>query len=115
MFPTHVSQCQFPWRCPSGRRLRFHVRTDLGCVPNPQLKVQFRQQALEPARMPTGFHPHAHLLSLGRQLTVELLRFFPVPESPLLQFSSLAIHICDLLKSRVVIQSLYLVCICPIR
>src|SRR4029434_3044453 len=49
-------------------------------------KVQFRQQSLEPARPPTGFHPHPHLLALGRQLTVELLRFLPVPQSPLLQF-----------------------------
>jgi hypothetical protein len=33
--------------------------------------------------MPTGFHPHAHLYSLGRQFAVELLRFFAVLQSSL--------------------------------
>jgi hypothetical protein len=28
--------------------------------------------------MPTGFHPHAHLHSLGREITVELLRLLAV-------------------------------------
>src|SRR5712691_7561796 len=54
--------------------LAFSLPSDLGGVPDPQLKVQFRQQSLEPARMPAGFHPHAHFHSLGRELTVELLR-----------------------------------------
>src|SRR5271167_518270 len=78
---------------------------DLGGVANPQLDVQFRQQSLEPARMPTGFHAHAHFLSLGRQVTVELLRFLAVPESPLLQFSGFGIHKSNLLEGWVVIAS----------
>ncbi|MFZ0897792.1 MAG: hypothetical protein WA239_26565 [Candidatus Sulfotelmatobacter sp.] len=53
----------------------FPPRSDLGSVTNPELEVQFRQQSLEPARMPTGFHPHAHLPSLDREIAVELLRF----------------------------------------
>src|SRR5713226_10362564 len=55
--------------------------------------------------MPTGFHPHAHLLSLGRELTVELLRFLAVLQSPLLQFPGFGIHKSNLLKGRVVIAS----------
>ena len=36
------------------------------------------------ARMPTSFHPHAHLHSLDRQIAVELLRFLAVLQSPFL-------------------------------
>src|SRR6266436_1446175 len=85
--------------------LAFALPGDLGGVPNPQLKAQFRQQSLEPARMPTGFHPHAHLLSLGRELTVELLRSLGMVQSPLLQFPSFRIYKSNLLKDRVVICS----------
>src|SRR4029077_10682172 len=73
--------------------------------PDPQLKLQFAQQSLEPARMSTGLHPHAYLLSLGRQLTVELLRGLAVLQSPLLQFPAFGIHKSNLLKGRVVIAS----------
>src|SRR5246127_3511253 len=55
--------------------------------------------------MPTGFHPHAHLHSLGRELTVELLRFFTVLQSALLQFPSFGIHKTNLLEARVIIAS----------
>ena len=55
--------------------------------------------------MPTGFHPHAHLHSLGRQFAVELLRFLAVLQSPFLQFPSLGIHKRNLLEARVVITS----------
>jgi tetratricopeptide (TPR) repeat protein len=54
--------------------LAFPHPLDLGGVADPQLEVQFRQQSLEPARMLTGFHPHAHLHPLGCQVSVELLR-----------------------------------------
>jgi len=37
--------------------------------------------------------------------TVELLRFFAVPQSPLLQFPSLGIYKSDLLEARVIITS----------
>jgi len=30
---------------------------DLGCVPDPQLKLQFRKQSFKPARMPACLHP----------------------------------------------------------
>src|SRR6266404_6449721 len=85
--------------------LAFALPGDLGGVPDPQLKAQFRQQSLEPARMSTGFHPHPHLLSLGRELTVELLRCLGMVQSPLLQFPSFRIHKSNLLKGRVVICS----------
>jgi hypothetical protein len=64
--------------------LAYPLGSDLGGVANPQLEVQFRQQSLEPARMPTGFHAYAHLHSLGRKIAVELLRFLTVLQSPFL-------------------------------
>jgi hypothetical protein len=51
--------------------------------------------------MPTGFHPHAHFHSLGRQLAVELFRFLRVSQSPFLQFPCFGIHKRNLLESRV--------------
>src|SRR5579863_1549486 len=85
--------------------LAFPLPSDLGGIPDPQLEVQFRQQSLEPARMPTGFHAQAHLLSLGREIAVELLRSLRVLQSPLLQFPRFGIHKSNLLKGRVVICS----------
>ena len=55
--------------------------------------------------MPAGFHPYTHFHSLGRLITVELLRFLAVLQSPLLQFPSFGIHKSNLLKGRVVITS----------
>src|SRR5579859_3134511 len=88
-----------------GLLLAFALPGDLGGVPDPQLEVQFRQQSFEPARMSTGFHPHTHRRSLGRQITVEFLRFLAVLQSPLLQFPSFGIHKSNLLEARVVIAS----------
>ena len=85
--------------------LAFPLPADLGRVANPQLKVQFRQHSLEPAGMPTGFHPYTHLHALGRELTVELFRFLAVLQCPLLQLSGFGIHIRNLLEARVVIAS----------
>src|SRR5712691_100545 len=55
--------------------------------------------------MSTGFHPHTHLHSGCREITVEPLRFLAVPESTLLQFSRIGIHKSNLLEGRVVIAS----------
>src|ERR1700722_370775 len=85
--------------------LAFPLPGDLAGVANPQLQVQFRQQSLEPARLPAGFHSHPYFLSLVRQVTVELLRFLAVLQSPLLQFPGLGIYKSNLLKARVVIAS----------
>ena len=40
-----------------GLLLAFALLRDLGGVPDPQLEVQFRQESLEPARMPTASIP----------------------------------------------------------
>jgi hypothetical protein len=53
--------------------------------------------------MPTGFHPHAHLRSLSREIAVELLRFLAVLKSPFLQFSRIGIHKRNLLEARMVV------------
>ena len=85
--------------------LAYSLGTDLGGVADPQLEVQLRQQPLKPARMPTGFHPHAHLHSLGREIAVELLRFLAVLQSSFLQFPRFGIHKRNLLEARVVVTS----------
>ena len=84
-------------------------------IPNPQLKLQFREQSFKPARMPARFHPYAHFPSLPRKIAIELFRFLTVLQSPLLEFPGLAIQKSNLLEARVIIASLYLVCICPSR
>jgi hypothetical protein len=53
----------------------------------------------------TGFHPHAHLPALCREIAVELLRFLAVLQSPLSQFSGVGIHESNLLEGRVIIAS----------
>src|SRR4029077_1259596 len=78
---------------------------DLAGIPDPELEVQFCQHSLEPACLPAGFHPHAHLPSLVRELTVELLCFLAVLESSFLEFSAVRIDKRNLLKARVVIAS----------
>src|ERR1700693_3164626 len=37
--------------------LSYSLRTDLGCVSNPQLKLQLGHESFEPASMPAGLHP----------------------------------------------------------
>jgi hypothetical protein len=48
---------------------------DLGCVSDPQLKLRLLQQALEPASMPTRFHPYPHRNCLRRKLTIKSFGF----------------------------------------
>jgi hypothetical protein len=64
--------------------LAYPPRTDLGCVPNPQLKLQFREQSFKPACMPARFHPYAHLHSLCREIAIELFRLLTVLQLPFL-------------------------------
>src|SRR5271157_2502482 len=72
-------------------------------VPDPQLEPQLRQQPLEPARVPAGFHPHPH--RLASQRTVELLRLRLVLQTALAALSSFRVHKRDLLKPRVIITA----------
>src|SRR5229473_8635091 len=85
--------------------LAYSFGSDLGGIANPQLEVQFCQQSLEPARMPTGFYPHTHFHSWCCEVTVELFRFLRVLQSPLSKFSSVGIHKRNLLEARVVVTS----------
>src|SRR5580700_3783941 len=88
-----------------GLLLALPLPSVLGGVSDPQLDVQFCQHSLEPARLPAGFHPHAHFHSLYPKTTVELLCFLAVLESPFLEFPCVRIHKRNLLKARVVIAS----------
>src|SRR5437879_10091898 len=58
--------------CRSVFCLRSRFPGDLGGVPDPQLEVQFRQESLKPACMPTSFHSHSYLLPLGSEVTIKL-------------------------------------------
>jgi len=88
-----------------GPSLAHSLGADLGSIPNPQLDVQFCQQALKPACVPTGFHPHTNASSLPGQFPVELLRRLGMPQSLLFQFSRFVIDIRNLLEARMVIAS----------
>src|SRR5580658_4049317 len=78
---------------------------DVRCISYPQLEVQLREQSFKPARLSTGFHPHSHLHSLGREIAIKLFRFLTVLQSPFLELPTVGIHKCNLLKARVVICS----------
>jgi hypothetical protein len=85
--------------------LAYPFRSDLGCVANPQLEVQFRQQWLNPARVPTGFHPDAHLLSLDRKIAIKRFRFLAMFQSSFPAIPSFTTHKRNLLKGWVVVAS----------
>ena len=70
----------------------------LGCVSDPQLQLQLSQQSFEPARVPTGFHSHTHLLALRREIAVELLRLRGMRQTFFLKLSAVGIHQSNLLK-----------------
>ena len=59
--------------------LAYPLASDLRRISHSLLKGQFRQHSLKPARVSTGFHPHAHLYSLRREIAIELLRFLAMP------------------------------------
>jgi hypothetical protein len=66
--------------------------------------------------MPNGFQAHAHLDFSLLQLAIKPLSFtVVVHESLLSAFFRLGIYKRDLLHARVIVTSLYLVCVCPIR
>src|ERR1019366_5896968 len=78
---------------------------DHGGVSDPQLEIKFRQQSLEPASLPAGFHSHTNLHPLCRQITVEFLRFLAVIQSPLSAVAGGNVHKSNLLEGRVIIAS----------
>ena len=100
------SRSQQQLRILSIRLLLAHsFRADLGGVPDPQVKLQVPQQPLEPARVPTGLHPHPHLQTLLLQLAIELLRFFAVKQPPFAQLARVDIYQCNLLEARMIITT----------
>jgi hypothetical protein len=80
--------------------LAFAFPTDLRRISDPQLNVQFGEQSFKPARMPARFHPNTYLHFLCGEIAVELLRFFTLLQSPLLQFPSFRIHKSNLILIR---------------
>src|SRR5450432_3037327 len=99
-------QPQYQLRILAIRLLLAHpLRMDRRSISGPQLELQLREQSFEPTRVSARLHPHANLHSLGTEITVVLLRFFAVLQSPLLQFPSLGIYKSDLLEARVIITT----------
>src|ERR1039458_8309762 len=78
---------------------------DHACVSDPQLEIKFRQQSLEPASLPAGFHSHTNLHPLCRQITVEFLRFLAVVKAAFSVVAGGQVHKSNLLKGRVIIAS----------
>jgi hypothetical protein len=89
--------------------------SDLGGVANPQPKWQLRQQSRKPACLPAGFHLDSYFVSFFFQAPIELLGLLAVFQPLFLKLSALGIYKRDLWEARVIITSLYLVCISPIR
>jgi hypothetical protein len=82
--------CWASWR--SVLALRPHFARITAASAHPQLDIQFRQGSLEPARMPTSFHAHAHLFSLGREVAIILFRSLAVLQTLLSALSRFRIH-----------------------
>jgi hypothetical protein len=78
---------------------------DRGGIADPQLKLRLVQQTLEPARMPTGFHAHAHGHATLAELVVELLGLFLVAQARFAQLARIRVHVRNLLEARVIVTS----------
>src|SRR5512142_1812796 len=87
--------------------------SDLRRIAYPYFEAELRQQALEPSRVSGCLYSHPHLFAL--QLAIELLSLSTMPQPPFSAFSCFRVHQSDLLHARVIIASLYLACISPIR
>src|SRR5579864_550465 len=81
------------------------LRAHRGCVADPQLKLQFVQQTLEPASMPTGFHADTYLHAAAFELVVELLGFLAVSQPALLQLPTVGVQPSNLLEARVIVTT----------
>ena len=78
---------------------------NLSRISGPQLAAQFREQALEPSRMPSCFQADSYIRAAQLQITVELLPFsITVLQSLLAVISGFRIYKCDLLYPRVISQ-----------
>jgi hypothetical protein len=99
-------QPQYQLRILAIRLLLAHAfRVDCRSIPSPQLELQLGEQSFKPACMPTRLHPEASFHALCTEITVELLRFLAVLQSPLLQLPSLGIDKRNLLEARVIITT----------
>jgi hypothetical protein len=81
------------------------LRADLGRIPNPQLKLQLRQQSFKPENMPARFHPDTHFQFLRSQISIELFRVLSMLQPPFLQLTRVRIDKRNLLEERMVIRS----------
>lgn len=101
--------------CAASIRFAHLLGSNLRRIAYPQLKVQPRQQTLEPARMPGSFHPDAYPDACLLELAIELLGLGAVRQPPLSTLGGFGIYPGDLVHARVIIAALYLACISPIH
>src|SRR5512144_644 len=85
--------------------LPYSFGSNLRRIPDPQLELQFRQQALKPSRLSTGFHPYSNPARLFLHSAIELLGFLAMSQSALLQLARFRLYVCDLLEARVIVTS----------
>ncbi len=88
---------------------------DRSSVANPQLKLQLGEQTFEPEGMSAGFRADALPHATSFEVFVEVFGLFLVFQALLVKFARVGVHIRNLLEARVMVTTLYLVCICPIR
>jgi len=88
-----------------GLLIAYSFAADRGCIADPQLKLQFVQQTLEPARMPTGFHAYAYGHAALAEFALELLGLFLVSQARFAEFARVGVYVRNLLEARVIITT----------
>ena len=85
--------------------LAYPLRTNLRGLPDPTTHTAARRVAVPTSAYARSLPSPHEPSSLCRQITVKLLRFLALVQSPLSQFPGLGIYKSNLLKARVIIAS----------
>ena len=83
--------------------LAYSLGANFGGISDPQLKPQFVQQTLEPARVSAGFHAHSHRKISLLQFPVEGFGLLTMRQPMFAQFPGIGIDARNLLEARMII------------